>query len=417
MPKTGKRRGNRHNKSSQSKVSEDTATHKPESQPSGHTPPTTTNIEQNTTSGSKEYTNSTSNTTLSSRESTTAARTDYKLQPVSENTFLLVRSPNHRHSTKPEYSISDPLDSEIDLSRIVMPELLDHNNIPSPVQQIAPEVTTPREPCGNFNPPLTSSRMENIMEFNLTDIMSQGEFQEEAPIHTDWPSTSLTAIQDELMQKGQQLTQFATTCIQANHHLRIVNEAQTKNAPPKGLTPTLRLTAMGQTTTFTTEVEKILRECGLTICKMLSNHYVAIIKENKQGGKNTLSEMEAMANKHPDPTTKKNLLETVANLSKEAKEKAIELSTELKGKANRKRARTETDEDQQLTRKSHRVEENDLLTKIIERLNQVTPKITINLQNHNAPPRPTQLDQRTSSWNRTRGRGRSRSRGRGRGRP
>lgn len=66
--------------------------------------------------------------------------------------------------------------------------------------------------------------------------------------------------------------------------------------------------------------------------------------------------MEAIANKHPDPTTKKNLLELVGKWNQEVKQKGMKLSNELNGKQTRKRTRTETEEDPQLTRKSPRIE-------------------------------------------------------------
>ena len=87
-----------------------------------------------------------------------------------------------------------------------------------------------------------------------------------------------------------------------DHNLK---EAQTKNNPPKGLTPTLRLTAMGQTRALTSEVDKLLKECGLKISTTLSHHYQTLIDTNKQEGKSKSESMEAEVNKHPNSTTKK----------------------------------------------------------------------------------------------------------------
>ena len=56
----------------------------------------------------------------------------------------------------------------------------------------------------------------------------------------------------------------------------VVREAIAKNTPPKGLTPSLHLTAMGQTQTLMDEVSKHIKNCGLSVRKALINHYTTL---------------------------------------------------------------------------------------------------------------------------------------------
>ena len=52
--------------------------------------------------------------------------------------------------------------------------------------------------------------------------------------------------------------------------------------PPKGLTPTIKLTAYLGTSELSKSVDQALVSCSVNVCKILQTHYSSLLKDNKE---------------------------------------------------------------------------------------------------------------------------------------
>lgn len=98
-----------------------------------------------------------------------------------------------------------------------------------------------------------------LLDSNDSDI----DLNTEGPI-----SSSHNTLGAQLKHKAEVFEFVALEAITCNHHLRMAKDAL-NNKPPKGLTPTLFLTAHKKTAELSAAVDAELPQCGLKVCDHL----------------------------------------------------------------------------------------------------------------------------------------------------
>ena len=148
--------------------------------------------------------------------------------------------------------------------------------------------------------------------------------------------SSAQSYKQEILAVEEQLVKHTQNCVRAAHHKKIIQAALTTRKPPKGLTPTLRVTAMGQTPQLTNKIDAILNECALKVCTTLTEHYTQIITTNKTT--NELSEKLKKTESMAKGTNNEEQIHTAAAGAKQkAKQEGLSLAYELLQRNSKKR--------------------------------------------------------------------------------
>lgn len=104
---------------------------------------------------------------------------------------------------------------------------------------------------------------------------------------------------------------LACESIRLNHHLKMAKEAVKSKKPPRGLTPTLKLTAYLGTTELSHNVDQLLISCGVDICATLQKHYSKLLKDNKEKIAQLYQEINTLVDSAENTTYRATLTEKV----------------------------------------------------------------------------------------------------------
>ena len=190
----------------------------------------------------------------------------------------------------------------------------------------------------------------------------------------------------QLQRKAEELETVALEAITCNHHLRMAKDALKNNNPPKGLTPTMFLTAHKQSKELTDAVNAELTQCGLKICSHLVAHYSTLLADaNKSMGELQieLNQIADSAESQEQITALKSKVEYhLTNINNKCERKA----TQFKETFQKKRSR-DTNTEQPSTSKHPRLDKLELNSTTdrdaaITNLFQVVNDVSNNQQPH-----------------------------------
>ena len=127
-----------------------------------------------------------------------------------------------------------------------------------------------------FNPTLTSTQ---TMALNIGHLLDGGSSESEFESDPDTLSPHDQEVTKKVNTLFKEFEQTALESIRVNHHLKMAKE---EGKPPKGLMPTIKLTAYLGTSELLKSVNQALMSCSVNACKILQTHYSSLLKDNKE---------------------------------------------------------------------------------------------------------------------------------------
>ena len=143
------------------------------------------------------------------------------------------------------------------------------------------------------------------------------------------PCSSTQGYKQEIQAVEEQLVKHTQNCVRAAHHKKIIQTALTTRKPPKGLTPTFRVTAMGQTPQLSNKIDAILNECGLHVCTTLTEHYTEIITTNKAITDQLSERLKKIESMAKGTNNEEQIQTATAGAKQKAKQEGLSLANEL----------------------------------------------------------------------------------------
>lgn len=158
--------------------------------------------------------------------------------------------------------------------------------------------------------------------------------------------------------------------------------AITNNNVPKGLTPTIRVTAMAQTNK---KIEDAIKKCGVEICGTLANHYQHLVDHHKSEAEKTQKEI----NDKVRATAGQSFHASLLTLAKEITEQEnLRLAQDLLDRNNRKRRAIPSETEDSPPEKNPRMDIEGAIKAYLDKQVNQSLKSNILYNPSNTPPSP-----------------------------
>ena len=133
--------------------------------------------------------------------------------------------------------------------------------------------------------------------------------------------------------------------IRINHHLKVCKEAVRTGQPPKGLTPTVKLTAYLGGSELNSKVQDELTKCGVTICGILKNHHAHHLEISQENVKKLGAEATALVDSAEDESYRDTMIDKLKTALLNIEQKCETEARLYNERATKKRARDTANEE------------------------------------------------------------------------